>query len=60
MRENIETGSDDNSELGIKKPLLPHKPLGQKLLSPKFLSPLGAKYLSNFEPSVFFAPEFTK
>ncbi|MBW4557877.1 MAG: hypothetical protein KME59_18450 [Trichormus sp. ATA11-4-KO1] len=67
MAENLETGSSFNppegeitsSDLGIKKPLLAHKPLGQKLLSPKFLSPLGSKALSNFDPAIFYAPEIS-
>ncbi|HLO85892.1 MAG TPA: hypothetical protein VK203_12910, partial [Nostocaceae cyanobacterium] len=61
MAENQGMGSGFNlpeeqtqiPEIGIKNPLLSHSPLGQKLISPKFLSPLGAKSLSNFDPSVF-------
>ncbi|HIK03439.1 MAG TPA: hypothetical protein IGS40_01790, partial [Trichormus sp. M33_DOE_039] len=59
MTDNLATTSGDYPELGIKKPLLPHKPLGQKLLSPKFLSPLGAKSLLNFDSSVYFSSDFT-
>ncbi|MBE9210184.1 hypothetical protein IQ244_27550, partial [Nostoc sp. LEGE 06077] len=58
MTENLTTGfasepSAPNLNLGVKRPLLPHKPFVQKLISPKFLSLLGAKPLSNFDPSVF-------
>ncbi|MBU7581709.1 MAG: hypothetical protein KAF91_02140, partial [Nostoc sp. TH1S01] len=64
MTENLTTGfnsepSEPNLNLGIKRPLLPHQPLGRKLISPKFLSPLGAKSLSNFDPSIFFNSETT-
>ncbi|MBH8575838.1 hypothetical protein I8752_23120, partial [Nostocaceae cyanobacterium CENA369] len=60
----MQIGSDNNLpeettplDLGIKKPLLVRQPLGQRFISPKFLSPLGAKPLSNFDASVFLAPE---
>jgi hypothetical protein len=39
--------------LGIKNPLLPPNPLGQNFLSPKFLSPLGAKPLASMRPLAF-------
>jgi hypothetical protein len=39
--------------LGIKNPLLPPNPLGQSFLSPKFLSPLGAKPLASMRPLAF-------
>ncbi|ALF54421.1 hypothetical protein ACX27_18770 [Nostoc piscinale CENA21] len=59
MTENLTTGfilepSEPDLNLGIKQPLLPHRPLGRKFISPKFLSPLGVKSLSNFDPSIFF------
>jgi hypothetical protein len=37
--------------LGIREPLLPAKPLGQTLLQPKFLSPLGARPLAGGDSS---------
>lgn len=38
-------------DLNIQKPFLTHKPLGNKFISPKFLSPLGTKLLSDLETS---------
>ncbi|WP_187308045.1 hypothetical protein, partial [Nostoc cycadae] len=62
MTENLTTGfasqpSEPDLNLGIKRPLLAHKPWGRQLISPKFLSPLGAKSLSNFDPSIFLNSE---
>ncbi|MCC5634795.1 ELKS/Rab6-interacting/CAST family protein [Nostoc sp. CHAB 5844] len=62
MTENLTSGfdsepSETDLNLGIKRPLLAHKPLGRKLISPKFLLPLGAKALSNFDPSIFLNSE---
>jgi len=45
-----------NLNLGIKRPLPTHKPLGQKLISPKFSTPIGAKKLSNSEPQIQDSP----
>ncbi|MBD2301979.1 hypothetical protein, partial [Nostoc sp. FACHB-190] len=64
MTENLTTGfssepSEPDLNLGIKQPLLPHQPLGSKFIRPKFLSPLGAKSLSNFDSSIFFNPVIT-
>jgi hypothetical protein len=43
--------------LGIQQPLLPSAPLGQSLLQPKFLSPLGARSLTVLDPAVFRSTE---
>ncbi|MBW4505766.1 MAG: hypothetical protein KME64_04550 [Scytonematopsis contorta HA4267-MV1] len=58
MIEHDEAKFDSNQTehdepLGIKKPLLAHQPLGQRLISPKFLSPLGANSLLNFDHAAF-------
>ncbi|MEB3151509.1 MAG: hypothetical protein VKL60_21140 [Sphaerospermopsis sp.] len=45
MTENLTKGLN----LDIKQPLIVPKPLGRKLITPKFLSPLGAKKLSSFD-----------
>jgi hypothetical protein len=45
--------TEHDEPLGIKKPLLAHQPLGQRLISPKFLSPLGANSLLNFDHAAF-------
>lgn len=65
MTENLKTGFDSEPSktdirelnLDIKRHLLAHKPLGRTLISPKFLLPLGAKSLSNFDSSIFLNSE---
>jgi hypothetical protein len=37
--------------LGIQNPLLPTMPLGQSMLQPKFLPPLGARPLAMSDPA---------
>ena len=39
--------------LGIQRPFLPSMPLGQSMLQPKFLTPLGAQPLSILQPAIF-------
>ena len=60
MVDPSDARSNDNSTdeertslepLGIREPLLPAKPLGQMLLQPKFLSPLGARPLAGLDSS---------
>lgn len=43
--------------LGIRQPLMPDTPLGQPLLQPKFITPLGARSLSVLDPGVFLAAQ---
>ncbi|MBM0744559.1 hypothetical protein JOY44_23615 [Phormidium sp. CLA17] len=43
----------EEQPLGIRRPLLPTAPLGQAMLQPKFLTPLGAKPLTVLNPAVF-------
>ncbi|MFB8788174.1 MAG: hypothetical protein U7123_04845 [Potamolinea sp.] len=52
---NISTEEDTTytEPLGIRNPLLPPKALGQTLLQPKFLYPLGARSLISLEASDF-------
>ncbi|MEW5861521.1 MAG: hypothetical protein AB1861_29760 [Cyanobacteriota bacterium] len=57
-RNNLLDGETIPQEpLGIKNPLLPPNPLGQNLLNPKFLHPLGARSINVFNPSAFFSEE---
>ncbi|MBD1897114.1 hypothetical protein [Coleofasciculus sp. FACHB-129] len=57
-RNNFPDGETIPQEpLGIKNPLLPPNPLGQSLLNPKFLHPLGARSITVFNPSGFFSEE---
>ncbi|MEP0857038.1 hypothetical protein, partial [Trichocoleus sp. DQ-U1] len=57
-RNNFPDGETIPQEpLGIKNPLLPPNPLGQNLLNPKFLHPLGARSITVFNPSGFFSEE---
>jgi hypothetical protein len=42
--------------LGIQQPLLSPVPLGQSMLQPKFLTPLGTNSLRVLDPSIFFPP----
>ncbi|MFE1745570.1 hypothetical protein [Coleofasciculus sp. H7-2] len=59
-RNNLPDGETIPQEpLGIKNPLLPPNPLGQKLLNPKFLHPLGARSITVFNPSGFFSEEMS-
>lgn len=57
MTENETAGSSSETKitdlnLGIKRSLATHKPLGQKLISPKFSTPIGAKALSHSDTQV--------
>ncbi len=56
---NISTEEDTSytAPLGIRNPLLPPKALGQTLLQPKFLYPLGTRSLISFEASDFLIQE---
>ncbi|MBD2541325.1 hypothetical protein [Coleofasciculus sp. FACHB-SPT36] len=57
-RNNFPDGETIPQEpLGIKNPLLPPNPLGQNLLNPKFLHPLGARSITVFNPSGFLSEE---
>ena len=42
--------------LGVQQPLLSPMPLGQSMLQPKFLTPLGTNLLGVLDPSIFFPP----
>ncbi|MBE9031486.1 hypothetical protein IQ266_17270 [filamentous cyanobacterium LEGE 11480] len=53
MATPISSQSSSPPPLGIQQPLLPATPLGQNMLQPKFLTPLGARPLGVIKPSIF-------